>query len=188
MMWRQSVLIGEELALDIWKKLTIASIPWIYSEHAHLLCNFTPEMGVLPLFEVVCLHDYWWCGDSWCWFVKRFFGDMKKINNMSIPWIYSEHAHLLCSFTPEKGQPPPLWSCLCPQFLMILRQSALTCIKLMLEIWKKLTITSILWIYSEHAHHLYSFTPELGKPFLFEVVCLCDYWWCRGIQHWFAKS
>ena len=114
--------------------------------------------------------------------------NIKKLTITSIPWIYSEHAHLLCSFTPEKGQIPPLWSCLSPQFLMILRQSALTCIKLMLEIWKKLTITSILWIYSEHAHHLYSFMPELGEPFLFEVVCLCDYWWCRGSQHWFAKS
>ena len=32
--------------------------PLNISAHAHLLCNFTPEMGVLPLFEVVCLRNY----------------------------------------------------------------------------------------------------------------------------------
>ena len=70
MMWRQSVLICKELTLEIWKKLTIALIPWIHSEHVHLLCSFMPEMGESPLFEVICLRNYWWYGDSQCWFAK----------------------------------------------------------------------------------------------------------------------
>ena len=111
------------------KKLTIASIPWIYSEHAHLLCSFMPENAKFSLFEVACLLDYWWCRDSRRWFKKADVGDMKKITITSIPWIYSEHAHLLCSFTPEM--------CVFP---------------------------------------------------LFEVVCLRDYWWCGDVRCWFAKS
>jgi hypothetical protein len=29
-------------------------------------------MCEFPLFEVVCLRNYWWCGDSPCWYERNY--------------------------------------------------------------------------------------------------------------------
>ena len=113
-------------------------------------------------------------------------GDMKKINNHINPF------NTQCACSPSlqlyarKWRIPPLWSCLSQWLLMMRWLSVLICVELMLEIWKKSTITSIRWKFSVHAYHLCNFMPERGESSLFEAVCLSDYWWCANCQCWFA--
>jgi len=106
MMRRHSVLICKELMLRIWKKLTIASILWIYSEHAHLLCSFTTEMCdffSLKLSASAIIDDAETVGTD---LQRANVENMKKIAIASIPWIYSKHAHLLRSFMPDMCEFP----------------------------------------------------------------------------------
>jgi hypothetical protein len=114
--------------------------------------------------------------------------DMIKSNNrvnfLNLQWACSPSLQIYA----RNVRTPPSWSCSPPRLLMMRRQSVLICKELIMEIWKKLTIASIPWIYSEHAHLLCSFTPEMCKYPLFEVICLCDYWWYKDSPHWFAKS
>ena len=240
------MLICKELILEIWNKFTIRSIPWIYSEHAHLLCSFTPEnCWIFPL---------WSCLSPWLLMMRRqlmlickelMLEIWKKLTITSIPWIYSEHAHLLCSFTPKIGKFPSL-KLFISMIIDDVETVGMICRELILEIWNKFTIRSIPWIDSEHAHLRCSFTQEIGKsPYsklfisviindaetvgidlrraivgdmkknynrvnpmnrqwacslslqlyarnwqisLFEVIYLRDYWWCGNSWCWFAKS
>ena len=78
-------MICKELILEIWTKFTIRSIPWIDSEHAHLLCSFTQEIGESPyskLFISVIIDDAEKVGID---LQRANVGDMKKIYNCVDP-------------------------------------------------------------------------------------------------------
>ena len=115
-------------------------------------------------------------------------GDIKNINNcvdpLNIRWECSPSLQLYA----RNVWIPPLWSCLPPWLLMMWKHFSANLQRANVKNMKNITITSIPWIYSEHAHLLCSFTPVICEFSLFEVVGLCDYWWCWDIQCWFANG
>ena len=148
------------------------------------LCQKCANSPSLKLFFSAIIDDEKTIStDLW----RANVGDMKNMNNhinpLNIQWACSLSLQLYA----RNVWISPLWSCLLLWLLMMRRQSTLICKEQIMQIWKKITIASIFWIYSQHAHLLCSFLSEISEFFLFEVNFLCNYLWCGDSRCWFAK-
>jgi hypothetical protein len=96
---------AETVGTDLWranvgdmKKLTIVSVPWIYSKHAHLLWSFLPDIGKIPFLKlfVSMIIDYLEAVSKDL--QRATVGNMKKVNNCinpsNIQWAYSPSLQL----------------------------------------------------------------------------------------------
>ena len=152
----------------------------ILNDHVHHICSLLHWIGKFcPL---------WWCLSlylmmMWSWLVQIWeeliMEIWKKLTITLVSRVHNEHAHLLCCLTHWKGEFLPLWCCLSLSLLMMLRLLVKICKELKRRYEKddnRIDPPNVQWACSPF---LQPFALKRQILPLFDVICLCHYWW-----HW----